>query len=421
VSAAPAQHGSARIGALAAADDDPHLKRMTDSREQSQAIARPAVLRVDLSDFRGYAALRLGFDDRPVVLTGPNGAGKTNLLEAISFLAPGRGLRRVRLAEIDRRPGAGPWAVAATVQTPKGPVRIGTGRDARSESGERRLLRIDGARPRSQAALAEHVHLVWLTPQMDRLFLEGGGARRRFLDRLVLGFDPGHGARLAAFERTMRERARLLQEGPADPSWLKALEEGMAADAIAIAAARREVVARLDQACAAASSGAFPRPRLALEGPIDAWLAAMPALAAEEELRRRLAAERRIDAERGTASIGPHRSDLVVHHAGSGRAAAQCSTGEQKALLVAIILAYARLRAAVTGTPPILLLDEVAAHLDGERRAALLQEIATLGGQSWLTGTEPTLFAALDGAAQFFAISDAAVLAAGASKGTATL
>jgi DNA replication and repair protein RecF len=385
---------------------------MTDWREQSPEIARPAVLRLDLSDFRGYAALRLGLDDRPVVLTGPNGAGKTNLLEAVSFLAPGRGLRRARLSEIDRQPGTAPWAVAASLQTPRGPVRIGTGRDGRSETGERRLLRIDGGRPKSQAALAELVHLVWLTPQMDRLFLDGASARRRFLDRLVLGFDPGHGARLTAFERTMQERARLLEDGPGDPSWLKALEESMAADAIAIAAARREVVARLDQACADAAISAFPQPRLALEGPIDGWLAAMPALAAEDELRRRLAAERRSDAERGSASLGPHRSDLMVRHAATGRAAAQCSTGEQKALLIAIVLAYARLRAAVSGTPPILLLDEVAAHLDQDRRAALLQEIAAMGAQSWLTGTEPALFAALDGAAQFFAISDAAVVAA---------
>ncbi len=351
------------------------------------------------------------------MLTGPNGAGKTNLLEAISFLAPGRGLRRARLGEIDRRvppakptdrpPGA--WAVAARLMAPRGAVQIGTGRDAASHGGERRLVRIEAPiRAKSQMSLAEHAHIAWLTPQMDRLFSEGSGERRRFLDRLVLGFDAGHAARLAAYERAMRERARLLRDGPADPAWLGALETTMAADGIAIAAARRELTPRLDAECAAAP-GPFPQARLRLPGEVEAWLATMPALAAEDALRRRLETGRRADGESGTTLCGPHRADLAVHHVANGMAAASCSTGEQKALLIAILLAHARLRTRMSGTPPILLLDEVAAHLDPTRRAALFDALAALEAQAWLTGTEPALFAGLAGRAQFFTVADAAI------------
>jgi DNA replication and repair protein RecF len=375
---------------------------------------RPAVTRLFLTDFRGYGAARLAVGDGPVVLTGPNGAGKTNLLEAISFLAPGRGLRRARLSEIDRRvPPAkpserppGPWAIAARLQTPGGEVQIGTGRDANSDSGERRLVRIDGAKAKSQTLLAEHVHIVWLTPQMDRLFGEGGSGRRRFLDRLVLGFDAGHAARLAAYEQALRERARLLRDGPADPAWLGALEETMATAGIAIAAARREMTALLDSECAAAP-GPFPQARLALAGEVEAWLDAMPALAAEDELRRRLASGRRADGESGMTALGPHRADLSVRHVATGMAAADCSTGEQKALLIAIVLAHARLKARQSGSPPILLLDEVTAHLDASRRDALFAAIAGIAAQAWLTGTDAALFAGLAGIGQFIAVADA--------------
>ncbi|HZB93070.1 MAG TPA: DNA replication/repair protein RecF [Stellaceae bacterium] len=373
------------------------------------APARPAVTRLALTDFRSYASARLSADERPVVLTGPNGAGKTNLLEAISFLAPGRGMRRAKLAEIDRRAApsgpAGAWTVAATVATPQGPVQIGTGRDAESESGERRLLRIDGATAKSQTVLAEHLSLVWLTPQMDRLFQEGSAPRRRFLDRLVYGFDPAHAARVGGYEQAMRERARLLRDGPADPAWLSALEQRMAEHGIAVAAARREVTARLDGACRTAA-GPFPAARLALTGEVEGWLEAKPALAAEEELRFRLGAARRIDGESGTTTIGPHRGDLAVSHAGTGRPAAQCSTGEQKALLISVLLAQARLQRALRGMAPVMLLDEVTAHLDGRRRAALFDEITGLGAQAWLTGTDPGLFAELAPSAQFFGVAD---------------
>jgi DNA replication and repair protein RecF len=399
---------------LAEGGANPHIDAM--ASVTSSAPARLAVTRLMLTDFRGYAAARLAADGRPVVLTGPNGAGKTNLLEAISFLTPGRGMRRARLAEIDRRvppakpseaaPGA--WTVAATVATPRGPVQIGTGRDAASESGERRLVRIDGAPAKSQAALAEHVSLVWLTPQMDRLFMEGSAPRRRFLDRLVYGFDPEHAARVGAYEQAMRGRARLLRDGPADPAWLTALEHRMAEQGVAVAAARRDVTARLDAVCRRAC-GPFPGAELALAGEVEEWLGTMPALAAEQELRQRLAAARRVDTDSGTTTVGPHRGDFTVRHAGTGMAAAHCSTGEQKALLIAVLLAQARLQAELRGTAPVMLLDEVTAHLDAERRAALFQEIVGLGLQAWLAGTEPGLFAELEGFGQFFSVADGTI------------
>jgi DNA replication and repair protein RecF len=370
------------------------------------APAVPAVARLALQNFRSYATAQLEVAGEAVVLAGPNGAGKTNLLEALSFLAPGRGLRRARLSEIDRREGGGAWAVSVQLATADGKVQIGTGRDAASDGGERRIVRIDGTPAKTQAELAKLASFVWLTPQMDRLFTEGASARRRFLDRLVLGFDPEHANALAAYERAMRERVRLLRDGPGDAAWLAALEETMAAQGVAIAATRHEVAARIDQASCAAS-GPFPQARLAMVGEVESWLASMPALAAEDLLRRRLAEQRRADAEAGVTIFGPHRSDLAVEHAGNGMPAPQCSTGEQKALLLAILLAQARLLAAARGAAPLMLLDEVAAHLDAERRAALFDALLDLKTQAWLTGTDAALFSALRGRAQFFAVAEA--------------
>ncbi|HEX3500291.1 MAG TPA: DNA replication/repair protein RecF [Stellaceae bacterium] len=379
-----------------------------------------AVRRLVLTDFRCYQQARVTVDARPVVLTGANGAGKTNLLEAISFLAPGRGLRRARLGEVDRRTApdgaadaampAAAWAVAAEVATPRSVIQIGTGREATASGGERRVVRIDGASARSQTALAEHVNLVWLTPQMDRLFVEGASPRRRFLDRLVYGFDPEHATRVAAYEQALRERAKLLRDGPYDAAWLDALEESMARHGVAIAAARCDVAARLDAACAAGVAG-FPSASLAVSGTVEAALADRPALAVEDESRARLAASRRQDAESGGVASGPHRSDLAVRHAGTGVAAAQCSTGEQKALLIAILLANSRLQAALRGVAPIMLLDEIVAHLDRERRQALFAELLALGAQAWLTGTDEDSFAELRGAAQFLRVANATIAA----------
>jgi DNA replication and repair protein RecF len=369
-------------------------------------MASLAVTRLVLTRFRSYAAARILCDPRPVVLVGPNGAGKTNLLEAVSLLAPGRGLRRARLAEVQRLGETDGWAVAATVETAAGPVDVGTGRDP--AGGERRVVRIDGQQARGQTALAEHVAMTWLTPQMDRLFQEGPSARRRFLDRLVFGFDPAHAGRLTRYEQALRERARLLRDGPADPAWLAALEAEMAGSGVAVAAARRDVAGRIGRA-AGAGTGPFPAAAVAVVGPLEDLLAGRPALAAEEALRAALAAGRRQDAETGTTGTGPHRSDLDVRHVAKDMPADLCSTGEQKALLIALVLATARVMAAERGTAPMLLLDEVAAHLDAERREALFAALLSLGGQAWMTGTDRAVFDPLGDRAQVFAVADGEV------------
>lgn len=379
--------------------------------------------RLLVTQFRCYAEAELRLSPTPVVLTGPNGAGKTNLLEAISFLSPGRGLRRARLSEIDRRCGAGdaagvgPWTVAATVMTPDGPRDLGSGRDpAQHETvdggagRERRLVRVDGAPARGQQALAEVVSVVWLTPQMDGLFRESASGRRRFLDRLVYGFDPEHSARCNAYEHALRERARLLKAGQGDAAWLASLEDSLATRGVAIAAARLVMVERLQRACDGAE-GPFPKVALALDGTVEDWLRQGPALAAEDRLRDGLAQCRRQDADSGGAGLGPHRSDLLARHRAKGVAAEFCSTGEQKALLVAILLAHARLLTLERGASPLLLLDEIAAHLDAARRSALYEEILGIGAQAWLTGTDAADFEGLEGHAQFFAVHDGTVQA----------
>lgn len=395
-----------RLGVLALPANDTHVRVVTSGF---------AVRRLTLSNFRNYGELRLDTEPRPVVLTGANGAGKTNLLEAISYLSPGRGLRRARLDEVTSHgPNAGHgadagWAVAAQVHDPRSGsgAEIGTGTaggDTGDAAGERRMVRIDGAPARGPASLAEVFSVSWLTPQMDRLFQEDTGGRRRFLDRLVYGFDTAHARRVAAYERALRERSRLLRSGEGTAEWLTALEETMAEYGVAVAAARREGVARLEQGLTQ-SPGAFPRAALGIDGMLETQLDGMPALEVEAVFRAQLADSRPRDAETGGAAVGPHRSDLTVRHLENGLPAQQCSTGEQKALLIAIVLADARVKGVRSGAAPVLLLDEVVAHLDEERRGALLEEILGLGAQAWLTGTDRTLFAPLEGAAQFFEIA----------------
>lgn len=395
--------------------------------------------RLTLTGFRSYQTVSLEVTSAPVILTGANGAGKTNLLEAVSFLSPGRGLRAAKLTEIARRApgqqaapqegaviaggadtaGAANWAVAAEVETPDGPRTLGTGRDAAAGNGgsvrERRLVKIDGEFVRGQQALSEILSVVWLTPQMDGLFREAASGRRRFLDRLTYGFDPEHAGRISAYEHAMRERSRLLKSGRADAAWLGSLEDTMARYGVAIAAARRAFLERLARSGAAAVS-AFPQARLALAGDLEAELEGQPALAVEDSLRDLLAGGRGRDAETGGASVGPHRSDLVVHHVEKDMPAALCSTGEQKALLISMVLAHARLVTLDRGAPPLLLLDEVAAHLDGARRAALYDEILALGAQAWLTGTESSVFLELADQAQFFSVQDGGVTACDAPR-----
>jgi DNA replication and repair protein RecF len=375
------------------------------------APALLAVRQIRLTDFRNYRQLRLDCSHQPVVLVGPNGAGKTNLLEALSFLAPGRGLRRARLDEVTRRPDASTWAVAATLDTPEGRLAVGTGLEPpRSESSlPRRAVRIDGRPASSQTALGLHVAAVWLTPQLDRLFLDGTSERRRFLDRLVTALHPEHAGDVAAYENALRQRARLLGEGNRDPHWFTALEDTMARHGVALAANRADTVQRLDSA-ARLGVGPFPRASLAMAGEVDGWIAAMAALDAEDRLRAALAANRLRDAEAGTTSTGPHRSDLAVRHLDLDMPAAEGSTGQQKALLVSIALAHARLVTLSRGRPPLLLLDEIAAHLDAERRAALFEEVVALGVQSWMTGTDAELFKPLAGRAQILRLADGAVM-----------
>ncbi|MDX1485457.1 MAG: DNA replication/repair protein RecF [Alphaproteobacteria bacterium] len=366
-----------------------------------------AVTSLTLTDFRNYARLRLSLDRGPVVVAGPNGAGKTNLLEAVSYLGTGRGLRGARLADVDRRTAhgvAGPWAVAAVLDGPLGRFEVGTGRDGEA-AASRRLVRIDGKPQSGPAALADRVPILWLTPAADRLFLDRPGARRRFLDKLVAVLEPAHAARVNEYERALRERARLLKAPDADAAWLSALERTMAETGIAVAAARLLAVADLSRA-AAGGIGPFPPAVIAADGEAERWLAECPALEAEDRLAGALFESRQRDAEAGGAAHGPHRTDMVVTEGSRGLAAATLSTGEQKTLLLGIILAAARTQGEKRGFAPVLLLDEVSAHLDEAHRAALYAEVAALGAQAWLTGTDRALFAALDGEAQFIAVSD---------------
>lgn len=371
----------------------------------ADAAAALAVVRLSVSEFRSYPELRLEVAPRPVVLTGPNGAGKTNILEALSFLAPGRGLRRSRLSDVARRPAPGElspaWAVNASLQHGRGGIDLATGRDGQSE---RRLVRIDGKMARSQSMLGEWISVLWLVPAMDRLFSDGAGGRRRFLDRLVLGLDPAHAGRSSAFEHALRERSRLIREDRRDPRWFDAVEQAMARYGTAVAVARKDVVQRLNQACRQ-GIGAFPAAELSLAGRLDDILSGSEAASAEDWLRTQLSAARRTD----EAVAGPHRSDLQVLHRDKNLAATHCSTGEQKALLLSILLAQARLQAQIRGMPPILLLDEVTAHLDGARRAALWNELDALGLQSWMTGTDPALFDELGERGQFFGVAESHV------------
>jgi DNA replication and repair protein RecF len=363
-----------------------------------------AVRRLALNDFRNWASLRVELSPAPVLLTGPNGAGKTNLLEALSFLAPGRGLRRARLGQVERHGVAAGWAVAARVDGMDGTVEIGTGLVREEAAFERRQVRLDG-RAVQPSALAALGPVSWLTPAMDRLFVEAASGRRRFLDRLVYGADADHARRVASYDQAMRERSQLLAERRGESEWLDALEAQMAEHGVAVACARREQVAQLDAALAA-DAGPFPRAALALAGEVEAWVDRMPALAAEDALRAALKESRGRDAETGGAAVGPHRGDLVVTDRARDMPAAECSTGEQKALLLSILLADARHQAARRGLAPLLLLDEVAAHLDAARRGALFALIRALGCQAWLTGTDKALFVGLARDAQSFDVWD---------------
>jgi DNA replication and repair protein RecF len=372
------------------------------------------VTRLSLRNFRSYAQIDLAVGGAPVVLAGPNGAGKTNILDAISLLSPGRGLRGAKLGEHVRRGPAAPsdalWAVAADVSRAGETYEIGTGLTLGPNGGERRAVRLNGAPAQNSAELGEVIQMLWLTPAMDRLFIEGASGRRKFLDRLVLGFEAGHARTTTRYETAMRERARLLKFGPRDPKWLDGLESEMAETGVAMAQSRAVTIERLNRALQArGEAGAFPSASLALDGETDALLAEMGGSAADA-LRARLARARVRDAEAGRTTFGPHRTDLAVRHTQKRTDARECSTGEQKALLISIVLADAwELSAAQDGHAPLLLLDEIAAHLDARRRAALFDEILSLGAQAWMTGTDVEMFAPLRSRAELFTVADSAV------------
>ena len=362
------------------------------------------LIRLRLTEFRSWASLDAHFDAPVVVIAGENGAGKTNLLEAISLLGPGRGLRGARMGELGRRVdgAARPWAAAGRFATPQGSFDIGTGADPEGPS-DRRQFRLDGQPVRTQADLADHIAAVWLTPQMDRLFQESASGRRRFLDRLVWALEPTHAREVAAHDNAMSQRNRLLAGGRADPGWLAGLEDAMARHAVAATAARRALVSRLNGVMASGTAtGAFPAARMGLVCPIAEALAEQPALAVEDALRAALAADRRRDAAAGGAARGAHRADMALIHLPKDQPAELCSTGEQKALLISTVLAHAALIAEARGFAPMLLLDEVAAHLDVTRREALFAALAALPAQAFLTGTDPEVFRPLQGIADRF-------------------
>lgn len=356
-----------------------------------------AVTKLRLRQFRNYETLDLQLAQGPVVLTGANGAGKTNLLEAVSLLAPGRGLRRAKLFDMDRSCG-GAWSLEAIVEGGEDVLDIETGR---SDQSDRRYLNLFGQAAASQHELAQFVSLVWLTPAMDRVLAEGAGDRRRFLDRLVLAIYPDHARQVTAYEKAMRERSTALRGGRHDSIWLDALERQMAEPALAVAAARRELVAGLNEVLQN-SDLPMPRVELAIDGDVENDLAVLPAVEAEQQFAARLAASRARDTQIGGAGYGPHRSEFSARDGDKDEPAARCSTGRQKVMLLAIILGEARLRQLRHGDLPIILLDEVAAHLDLRRRGELCDALSQTGAQTWLTGTDASLFNELASRAQFF-------------------
>jgi len=356
------------------------------------------VLRLTLNNFRNYHAASLDVSAKTIVLVGPNGAGKTNLIEAISFLAPGRGLRRANLDEVAFSEGDGSWAVAAEIEGALGLATLGTGIERPPEDGAtvQRKYRIDREPAGSAAAFADHVRVIWLVPAMDMLFAGAPSERRRFIDRLTLAVDAEHGSRVNALERSLRSRNRLLEDARPDPHWLDAVEHETAELAVAVAGQRVETVRRLGAVLASRNESAFPPAEIALDGWMEQLVPEHPAIEIEERYRAVLRDNRGRDAAAGRTTDGPHLTDLKVVYAQKGIAAADASTGEQKALLIGLVLAHARLIAEMTGLAPILLLDEVVAHLDPARRGALHGELGQLGAQAWMTGADPALFAEVD-------------------------
>ncbi len=361
-----------------------------------------------LTNFRNYSHVHLEVDSRPVVLVGDNGAGKTNILEAISLLTPGRGLFRAKLPDMDNIRTQLPWVISAQAYGAQGLVQIGTGRDSEKEdSADKRIVKIDGKIARAHTDLAKFFAVLWITPQMDTLFSEGNSVRRKFLDRLVYSFDSEHASRVNSYDYAMRERNRLLQMGGSDAIWLSALEQKMVEHGIAIAVARKTAIEWLNNAMLLIGSS-FPKAHLAITGIVEDALAEDSALVAEEKFRDLLAGNRALDAASGRSLIGIHRCNIEAIHVEKNMPAEHCSTGEQKAILISIILAQARAGANWHGSVPVMLLDEVISHLDAKRRSALFEELAEIGAQAWLTGTDRDIFNELD--ASFIHIHNGKIL-----------
>jgi DNA replication and repair protein RecF len=369
-------------------------------------VTAARIRRLTLTKFRNYRAATIDVGAGSVALVGPNGAGKTNMLEAISLLAPGRGLRYATLEEMAFNEGDGAWAVSAEVEGALGLATLGTGIElAASEEASARKCRID-REPATVTAFADHLRVLWLVPAMDGLFTGPASDRRRFLDRLVLAIDAEHGARINALDRALRSRNRLLEQPQPDPHWLDAIEHEIAEVAVAVAAARTDAVGRLSTALAQrrAQHDAFPTAKIAIDGPIEAMVSHAPAVEIEDRYRSMLKAGRARDAAAGRALEGPHRSDLAVIYEPKNVGAHDVSTGEQKALLIGLVLAHAGLVSEMSGMSPIVLLDEVAAHLDPDRRATLFDALDRLGVQFWITGADPAAFAEIRQRMQIFGI-----------------
>lgn len=407
--------------------EDPILAASPQPNSARQEAAKCWIKRLSLHQFRNYAALTLECDARPVVLTGANGAGKTNLLEAISLFAPGRGMRRMAYRELSRVEGGQAWAINAEVATPLGSLRLGTGLDPKAsisnpaaQRGERaeragRIVRIDGETMKSANVLSEYLHLSWLTPAMDGLFTGPAADRRSFIDRLIASFDASYRKRLSQFERAMRQRNRLLEMGERQALHFEGLELQMAEIGVALAAGRVEIVQRLRSVIEARRTRApddpFPWSVLLLEGILEQKLElGEAAVDVEDHYIQLLSANRERDRAARRTLDGPHRSDFLVRHGPKNMPAHNCSTGEQKALLTGLMLAHLELVAQLHGgAAPIILLDEIAAHLDEVRRAALFEEILRLGTQAWMTGTDSSMFAHFGNRAQMLNVDQGAV------------
>ena len=371
-------------------------------------MASARIRRLTLTNFRSYHAAQIEVAANLIVLTGANGAGKTNLIEAISFLAPGRGLRRPTLEDVAFSEGDGSWAVSADVEGTLGLATLGTGIEPQGfeETAVSRKCRVD-REPVTSAAFADHLRVVWLTPAMDGLFSGPASERRRFLDRLVLAVDAEHLGRVNALERALRSRNRLLEDARPDPHWLDAVEHETAELAVAVTALRVETVTRLQAALAARCDpgSAFPAAEIALTGWMERLVPLHPAIEIEDRYRAVLRDNRGRDAAAGRTTDGPHLSDLAVAYAAKNIPAADASTGEQKALLIGLVLAHAGLLTEMSGFAPVLLLDEVVAHLDPSRRAALYAELDKLGAQAWMTGADADAFAQIKASAETFEVT----------------